>query len=70
MDFPQCPQFSSYGNYAKKEYCKVCAYTDWCKEATEASKAPLGMLSQYLTSKRQSVRKAAKARFIELEEEL
>jgi len=60
---------SKFGNHGVVEYCKQCSLADWCEGVTEASKAPLDILPQYLASKYYSVRRAAKARFIELEEE-
>ncbi len=41
---------------------------DICKEQTEASRAPLCSLPPYMASRYGKVRRAAKARFIELQE--
>lgn len=61
-----CSHVGDYDDGDK--YCPYCSWQVKCKEQTEASRAPLCELPPYMASRYFTVRQAARARFIELQE--
>ncbi len=59
-----------YGEHDSNEcnLYKVCGYQVNCDAKFAASRAPLCSLPEYMASRYPTVRRAAKARFIELQE--
>lgn len=58
-----CPSVGNFG--WSNSYCP-CIYSHVCKPETEASRAPLCLLPEYMVSRYATVRKAARARFDEI----
>jgi len=54
--------------HGSRAECPGCYWANWCESMYSISSAPLCMLPQYMASRYRTVRRAAKARFVELEE--